>query len=480
MEKDPAVSFKIRDMSLSLKILIPTVFFTGLVVFFFTIYLINNQRLQGENILNAKAKNITGLLAYSNINTLWNFDVEELENICNSYFKDQEIIQILIQDHRGEVLIDLKRNLEGSKQIIKTSEISKDNEKIGELKTIFSNFYIEKNLTQIKNKIVFLSLIIFIVLTFFIVVISNIVLKPLSDVLEGIKHLSEGDCDYQIKISSNDEIGKLANNFNQMSNQINGLQEEAIHSAQAGKEMEIAKNIQMSLQPELDNFNTFGFEISANMTPAESVGGDYYDLIYSCDKKLWFGIGDVTGHGLVSGLVMMMTQVAINTLIRSIPGLTPEEVLIHANKIIQANIRDGLKKDHHMTINFIKEEFEGHYRYAGAHEIILIYRAKTQEIEEIQTRGMWIGVIPDITKPTNKFAGSFDLEQNDILFLYTDGVIEIKNQHSEQYDIEKLSAFIKAHSDKKTEVMKQLLLSDLNEFKDKQLDDITFLILRKE
>lgn len=245
------------------------------------------------------------------------------------------------------------------------------------------------------------------------------------------------------------------------------------------KEMEIAKNIQTSLLPDLDVFKGVHFEISANMTPAEDVGGDYYDLILGPDQRLWFGIGDVTGHGLVSGLIMMMAQVSINTLIRAIPGLSPEDVLIYANQVIHANVRGGLKVDHHMTISFLVEEKEGVYRYAGAHEIILIFRKKTRQIEKIGTRGMWLGIIPDISKPTKKYAGNFCLEKGDILFLYTDGVIEICNKERQQFDIQRLSDFLCFNADEPVEQIKHNLLCELNRFKYVQTDDITFMIMRK-
>jgi len=359
--------------------------------------------------------------------------------------------------------------------------LKKQGEHIGDLETIFTNYHIEQDLTQIKNRITLLAIVLFIILSLLIFFISRtIIVRPIANVLEGMNHVSKGHYNYKIQTTSNDEIGQLVNRFNDMSQKINEFQDAAVTAAGTRKEMEIAKNIQMSLQPSLEKFKTCGFEISANMTPAEDVGGDYYDLIHSCDKKLWFGIGDVTGHGLLSGLVMMMAQVSINTLIRSIPDLTPEQALIYANQTIQSNIREGLKKDHHMTISFIKEEKEGQYRYAGAHEIMLIYRAKSGLIEQIPTRGMWIGVIPDITKPTKKYAGTFELEKDDLLFLYTDGVIEIKNINSEQYDMERLSNFLKQHSQEDTHTIKKQLLLELNTFKDKQLDDITFIIMKKE
>ena len=246
------------------------------------------------------------------------------------------------------------------------------------------------------------------------------------------------------------------------------------------REMEIAKNIQTALIPSLDKFSDWKFDMSANMTPAEDVGGDYYDVIRSVDNKLWFGIGDVTGHGLVSGLVMMMAQVSLNTLIRSNPGLTPEEALICANRIIRSNIREGLKVDHHMTISLFLEEREGRYKYAGAHEIILIYRANSNTIEQIPTRGMWLGIIPDISKQTKKYSGEFVLEKDDILFLYTDGVIEICNEKKEQFDIKRLEEFLIVNAKHSANKIKENLLFELNQFMHQQLDDITFLIMKKK
>lgn len=245
------------------------------------------------------------------------------------------------------------------------------------------------------------------------------------------------------------------------------------------REMEIAKNIQTALLPSLDKFNASGFEISANMTPAEEVGGDYYDIILGPDQRLWFGVGDVTGHGLVSGLIMMMVQVSIHTLIRAIPGISPEDLLSSANAVIRSNVRDGLKVDHHMTISFIVEESDGRCRYAGAHETIMIFRAKTGGIERIPTKGMWLGIIPDISRLLKKYAGSFYLEPEDLVFLYTDGVTESCNEKKERYGLERMETFLKTHGRMPVETIKQKLLSELNQFMDSQTDDISFLILKK-
>lgn len=257
------------------------------------------------------------------------------------------------------------------------------------------------------------------------------------------------------------------------------IQKDKERMAAAQKELEIARNLQASLLPSLENFNGHGLEMAASMAPAESVGGDYYDVIVSPDKKLWFGIGDVTGHGLMSGLVMMMAQVAVNTLIRSVPGLTPAEVLIYANRILQVNIRDRLKDDHYMTISLIKEEKPGVYSYAGAHETILVYRAAARIVEQIPAKGMWLGIIPDISKPTFEHSGRFYLEKDDVVCLYTDGVIEARNHKKEQFDIQRLERFFKTHAHHTPDHIKECLSKELLTYMDRQKDDMTFLILKK-
>ena len=82
------------------------------------------------------------------------------------------------------------------------------------------------------------------------------------------------------------------------------------------KEMEIAARIQTSILPR--DVSVAGLEIAAAMQPATEVGGDYYDVV-PVDDGCWLGIGDVAGHGLGTGLVMLMMQSGIGALARKLP-----------------------------------------------------------------------------------------------------------------------------------------------------------------
>ena len=101
-------------------------------------------------------------------------------------------------------------------------------------------------------------------------------------------------------------------------------------------EMELAKKIQMKLLPE--NPSMADYEIAAYMRPADEVGGDYYDIINVADID-WVVIGDVSGHGVPAGLVMMMVQTAIHITLDQNADIAPENLLTIINKTIAKNIR---------------------------------------------------------------------------------------------------------------------------------------------
>jgi len=95
------------------------------------------------------------------------------------------------------------------------------------------------------------------------------------------------------------------------------------NSAKLEKEMEIASNIQSALLPR--NPSIKGYEISTYMMPADEVGGDYYDIINVANRD-WIIIGDVSGHGVPAGLIMMMVQTCIHNTLNIFPEISPSEL----------------------------------------------------------------------------------------------------------------------------------------------------------
>jgi sigma-B regulation protein RsbU (phosphoserine phosphatase) len=134
--------------------------------------------------------------------------------------------------------------------------------------------------------------------------------------------------------------------------------------------------------------------------------------------------------------------------------------------------------DHFITTCFTKLDPEGNGSFAGAHLDILIYRSEKKRVERIVTDGIWLGIVPDIREHTSE--GTFKLGQGDLLFLYTDGVVEIANNKHEQYEMGRLVRFLERNGDKPPETVAGLLVKELEAFQDEQKDDFTFLVIKKE
>jgi serine phosphatase RsbU (regulator of sigma subunit) len=241
-------------------------------------------------------------------------------------------------------------------------------------------------------------------------------------------------------------------------------------------EMKIAEQIQTGILPR--RYNIEGFTITAMMKPAEEVGGDYYDILCAPDGNYWMNIGDVTGHGVTAGLIMMMLQTSSTTTIEAIPDISPKDLAIICNRIIYENVQNRLLLDQFITTCFMKFNKNGFFEYSGAHEDIYIYRNATDNVEVLKTKGIWLGLMEDISHGTS--LNSFNLYKGDTMIIFTDGVIEIKNKNNEQYDTKRLINLLRKNGRKNPDQISEALMADLNAFKDVQKDDITYIIIRKD
>ncbi len=191
------------------------------------------------------------------------------------------------------------------------------------------------------------------------------------------------------------------------------------------QEMVIAERIQTSLLP--DYTNTEHFENAAEMKTAEEVGGDYYDFRKDAHGNLWFAIGDVSDHGVSPGLIMMMLQTCLSSMLNDNKmDFLPHEALELINKTLYDNVANRLHEDHFMTFTLLKHNGNGKLHYAGAHLDIIVYRQKTAQCELIKTEGTFLNLIEDISQATEYL--TLSLEQNGIMILYSNGLVKSKSQ----------------------------------------------------
>ncbi len=235
-------------------------------------------------------------------------------------------------------------------------------------------------------------------------------------------------------------------------------------------EMELAKKIQTCLMPEKPEIS--GYEIAASCEPSEQVGGDYYDII-SVGGYDWIVIGDVSGHGVTAGLVMMMVQTAIHTVLNNNPETEPSRLLSVINKVIYSNI-ELMGESKHMTIIVLAAGKEGRFSFSGLHEDILIRRAKTGKVEVVESGGMWIGLEPDISRYLSD--DTLKMEPGDCMILFTDGITEAYCEEGKLFGDDRLIRVIEESGEKSAAEIRESIIGELESCK--KPDDVTLVVMK--
>ena len=319
-----------------------------------------------------------------------------------------------------------------------------------------------------------ISLIVTIILGY--TLINFVLIKNINKLVIATRRISENDESFHLNIKSKDEIGYLGKSFNEMVIELKTARDKLVRQEILKQELELAAKIQTYLLPK--RMESKNYDISAKMLPSDQVGGDYYDFLNITDQRIWLGIGDVSGHGLKSGLIMMMAQTAFNTILLSNPNISSYDLIVQVNRVLYHNVHDRMGEDNFMTLSFLSADNYGNVIHAGAHLDIMIYRNRTEKIEKIKTSGVWLGIIPELGDKV--FQNQFFLEKNDVMILYTDGIIEAMDSKRNLYEPERLEDLFQKVGKLSSNEIRDVILNDVLEYLDIQLDDISIVVVKKK
>ena len=238
-------------------------------------------------------------------------------------------------------------------------------------------------------------------------------------------------------------------------------------------DMEVAKRIQTSLLPHARQLP--GYQLAAIMVPAEEVGGDYYDVIETADGEVWVNIGDVSGHGVESGLIMMMTQTSIFTAVSNEKALQPSRMLEMVNSVLTENI-SRLGTDRYMSISTLALRGKD-VVFSGKHQDILVYRRARGVVDVVPTTGTWLGVLPDLHGLLKD--RTLQLDDGDVVLLYTDGVTEATNAAGEMFGEKELERALHHYATLEVDAIVHNISRDVQEHMDRMDDDFTLIALKR-
>lgn len=253
------------------------------------------------------------------------------------------------------------------------------------------------------------------------------------------------------------------------------LKTENLHMS---SQLDVLRKMQQFILPKPEEISQIkSLDIAGFMEPANEVGGDYYDVLMDREGMVTIGIGDVTGHGLESCILMVMAQTAVRIL-QETEEADYVRFLDIINRTIYKNV-ERMNSDKNLTLAILKYKL-GKLTISGQHEAAIIIR-KNYQIECIDTMdlGFPIGLDIDISSLINQRL--VDLESGDGVVLYTDGITEARNNKKEFYGLERLCAILCKHWHLSAEEIKQATISDWREFigEHKIADDITLLIIKE-
>lgn len=241
-------------------------------------------------------------------------------------------------------------------------------------------------------------------------------------------------------------------------------------------ELAIARSIQTAVLPH--DLHLPGYDVGAVMLAAEEVGGDFYEFRRAPDGGAWIAVGDVTGHGVRSGLIMLMAQSMFSMLSDDGPATpSPKLLLERLNRSLFFNLRDRLREHQYMTIVIAHVFPDGRLVYAGAHTDLLVYRHAADRVERVPVEGVWIGLVEDVSHAT--LEREVRLEAGDVALFHTDGVTEARDAHGRMFDVDRLAEHLRRASRESATALVERLAAAVRQWAPVPADDISLMAIKR-
>jgi sigma-B regulation protein RsbU (phosphoserine phosphatase) len=263
-------------------------------------------------------------------------------------------------------------------------------------------------------------------------------IRPLGVVLSQVRLLLSGREFKKILTNRTDEVGFLAYFFNEVTKNFEEVSKRLASQEKLESEMQLASSIQREILPQqVPQFP--GFEIVAKTRFADDLGGDCYGFVSKGDRHLTY-VGDVTGHGLPAALVMMM----VSTLLDVYAGVHAQakDIVAAANRQLKPRIKATM----FMTMVLLAwDSAQRKLSFVGAgHEYLFVYRKHTGVVERIPAGGIALGMVPEISALIAE--KEISLEVGDSVLIFSDGIVEARNQKEEMFGFDRLAESFGAHA----------------------------------
>src|SRR5688572_20011356 len=295
--------------------------------------------------------------------------------------------------------------------------------------------------------------------------LARSITSSVHELFMGTERVRQGDFTHRINIESRDQLGELADSFNQITGSIENLLQTAAEKKRLEEELRIARQIQMSLLPR-GPLDVAGLGITALCVPAREVGGDYYDFFPLSQNRLGVLIADVSGKGTSAALYMAELKGLVLALSQSYDS--PRELLIEVNRIIS----EHLDSRSFITITYAVIDLQaGVMTFCRAGHTPLIFlpgpSSTLPSVQVLIPNGMVLGL--RIEGAADKFSELLeeervDLSPGDVIVLYTDGITEAMNAESDLFGDTRLSRIVEEHGHLDSGELRERIMREIEAF----------------
>lgn len=315
------------------------------------------------------------------------------------------------------------------------------------------------------------------ILVLTVVVLIRRTLKPIRPLMAAIDLMHDGDFTARADVRSNDEIGILAENFNEMARSIEDQNhrileysselERKVHERTAQleeknevllRDLAMAQRIQLAIIPHDDSLpDRTEFVMAARYQAMENLGGDLYDVLRLGRNVYGFLIADVSGHGVPAALITTMAKASFQS--HSRHGLSTGAILTEINDEVFRFIGD---LEHYLSAFLCVLDLEtGDLMYTNAgHHAGLLRKGADGSIVSLDTKGYFIGSFEDGGYETRHER----IEPGDRVVLFTDGFIEARNHSGDFYEHARFVEFVKERGDLEPQAFVDALTKDVERF----------------
>ena len=298
---------------------------------------------------------------------------------------------------------------------------------------------------------------------------SYIITRSLLSITAAAKKLSSGDFSVKLGLRTGDERDLVIKAFNEIGPKL----EDHLRLHQS---MDLAMKVQQKLLP-AKNPQIPGLDIAGKSIYCDETGGDYYDFLEADGKnkgKISIVVGDVSGHGISSALLMASARAFLRQRV-SLPG-----TLGHIISDVNCQLaRDVAEYNNFMTLFYLRincEQKTLEWVRAG-HDPAIFYDPGSRTFEELDGQGIPLGVEDSWQFQENRKTG---LSEGQIIVMATDGVFEAQNVSGEMFGKQRVHNLISANADLSAKGILNILLDMLYRFAEgkKLEDDVTLVVIK--